>query len=221
MLLLNFFADFIHNMLHLDKTMEYIVTEYQTLTYLFLFAIIFVETGLVVFPFLPGDSLLFAAGAFAAKGDNVLNIWVLIPLLIIAALLGDNTNYFMGRRLGVKIFDWNIRFLKKEYLHRTEAFFEKHGGKTIILARYIPIVRTFTPFVAGMGAMGYRRFLVFSVIAASIWVPCLSLLGYFFGQLPFVKNNFEIVIIGIVATSVLPVVFQMFSNWRKNRATGA
>lgn len=193
--------------LHLDKHLFYIINEYGTLTYLILFLIVFTETGLVFMPLLPGDSLLFAAGALAAS-TGALNVWIIIPLLIIAALLGDNVNYFVGKYLGMKIKEREqILFLKKEYLERTEDFYEKHGGKTVIMARFIPIIRTVAPFVAGAGSMKYPKYILFCIVGALLWVPTLTLAGYFLGNIPFVKNNFEIVIFGVIGVSVLPIIW--------------
>jgi membrane-associated protein len=164
------------------------------------------ETGFVVTPFLPGDSLLFAAGTIAAFGS--LNVWLLFGLLFVAAVLGDTVNYWIGNKIGPRAFETNNRFMKKEYLDRTQQFYEKHGGKTIILARFVPIVRTFAPFVAGVGTMNYGRFLSFNIIGAFIWTSLFIFLGYFFGNIPFVKENFELVIIGIILVSVVPMVIE-------------
>jgi len=192
--------------LHLDKHLSAIIQQYGTGTYLLLFSIIFMETGLVVTPFLPGDSLLFAAGTFASPAlGSALNIWVLWFLLCAAALIGDTVNYWIGHFIGPKAFSGDIRFLKKEYLDRTHEFYEKHGGKTIILARFIPIIRTFAPFVAGIGAMNYSRFIVFNVIGGVAWVSIFLFLGYFFGTLPFVQENFTFVVLAIIFISVVPI----------------
>lgn len=193
---------------HLDEHLQRIVTEYQTLTYLILALIIFCETGLVVTPFLPGDSLLFAAGAVAA-GGGALNVWLLIPILIIAAILGDNTNYFFGKFLGKKVFQRDFWFLKKEYLAKTQEFYAKYGGKTLIMARFVPIVRTFAPFVAGVGEMTYRKFIGFCFGGGILWVTSMTLAGYFFGGIPIVKENFEIVVIGIIGISVVPMLVEV------------
>ena len=171
-----------------------------------LFLIVFCETGLVVTPFLPGDSLLFAAGTFAALGD--LDVRLMIVLLIIAAVVGDTVNYWVGAAIGPRAFQGNIRFLKREHLERTHAFYEKHGGKTIILARFIPIIRTFAPFVAGVGAMSYGKFLTYNVVGAVVWVIVLVLAGFFFGNIPVVRENFSLVIMAIIAISVLPMVVE-------------
>jgi membrane-associated protein len=193
--------------LHLDHHLEALVTEYQTTSYLILCLIIFCETGLVVTPLLPGDSLLFASGAIIAK-IGVLNVWVLIPLLFLSAILGDHVNYFIGSRLGPAILTQDkTRFFKKKYLIKTQAYYEKHGGKTIIMARFVPIVRTFAPFVAGVGSMKYSRFVLFCVVGGALWVSLLTLAGYYFGSMPIIRNNFEMVVFGIIGISLLPVLF--------------
>jgi membrane-associated protein len=202
--LLKQFIDFF---LHLDKHLFDIVQEYGTLTYVILFLIVFTETGLVIMPLLPGDSLLFAAGAIAANEGTGLNVVLIIIILIVAALLGDNLNYFMGKRFGGEIKKRErILFLKREYLEKTEAFYEKHGGSTVIMARFIPIVRTVAPFVAGAGSMNYSKYIGYCVLGAVLWVPSLTLLGYFFGNMDIVKKNFELVIFGIIGFSVLPMI---------------
>jgi membrane-associated protein len=195
--------------LHIDKHLLDIFTEYQGLSYGILFLIIFVETGLVIMPLLPGDSLLFAAGAIIASSTtDAVSLNILIPLLIAAAIIGDNTNYFIGKFIGDKVVDnkYLNKFIKKEYITKTETYFETHGGKTIIMARFIPIVRTFAPFVAGVGEMKYKTFLLFSIGGGALWVSSMTLLGYFFGNLDIVKNNFEIVVFGIIGISLLPVI---------------
>lgn len=192
--------------LHLDKHLAEIISTYGIWTYLILFLIIFMETGLVVTPFLPGDSLLFAAGTFASLG--VLNVWVLFILLSVAAILGDTVNYWIGHIIGEKAFSGNSRFLKKEYLDRTHDFYERHGGKTIILARFIPIIRTFAPFVAGVGEMTYMRFFSYNVVGGILWVGIFLFAGYFFGNISFVRDNFSVVILAIIVISVLPGVFE-------------
>jgi membrane-associated protein len=202
-------------LLHLDEKLEMIVQEYRNLTYLILFAIIFVETGLVLMPFLPGDSLLFAAGSIAALNDT-LNIYILIPLLIFAALLGDNTNYFIGSSIGIRIFDLKWRFLKREYLTQTEEFYSKHGGYTLIMARFVPIVRTFAPFAAGMGSMTYGKFIGYCIAGAILWVTSITTLGFALGNNPWVKDHFETVVFGIIGISLLPMVVQFIkSKWLK------
>ncbi len=201
--IINFFIDFI---LHLDQHLNEIIQTYGVWTYAILFTIIFLETGLVVTPFLPGDSLLFAAGTFAALGS--LNVWILWLLTFTAAVLGDTVNYWIGNKIGPRAFEQDIRFLKREYLERTERFYEKHGGKTIILARFVPIVRTFAPFVAGVGTMQYGRFLTYNVVGAFLWTGIFIWLGYFFGNIPFVQRNFELVIVAIILVSVVPMVIE-------------
>jgi len=205
--------ELLHFFLHLDDVLGDMIQNYQSLTYLILFAIIFVETGLIIMPFLPGDSLLFAAGMFAAKGD--LNIALLLILLFIAAFLGDFVNYFIGRYFGeqalkTKIFGKEI--VKPEHLRKTHEFFEKHGPKTIILARFVPIVRTFAPFVAGVGKMNYKTFVSYNVVGGAVWVLGLTLAGFFLGEIPIVKENFEKVILAIIAISVLPIVFEFIKS---------
>ena len=205
---MEFLAQVVDFFLHLDKHLAGIINEYGTLTYLILFLIVFTETGLVIMPLLPGDSLLFATGALAAS-TGALNPWIVIPLLIVAALMGDNVNYFVGKFLGSTIKKRErILFFKREYLEQTEAFYQKHGGKTVIMARFIPIVRTIAPFVAGAGSMTYSRYILFCVVGALLWVPTLTMLGFFFGNLPIVKKNFELVIFGIIGLSVLPMAWQ-------------
>lgn len=204
--------------LHIDKHLVEIVNDYQTWTYLILFLIIFAETGLVVTPFLPGDSLLFAAGAIVAKPDTDLNIFVMCGLLIIAAILGDLVNYHIGKYVGPKAFSGKYKLLKKEYLERTQSFYLKHGGKTIIYARFIPIVRTFAPFVAGIGSMTYSKFASFNIIGGFLWVSAFLFLGYYFGGLPFIKNNFTYVIFAIIILSVLPAIIEMLRGKSKVQA---
>ena len=204
--------------LHIDQHLVEIVSSYRTWTYLILFLIIFAETGLVVTPFLPGDSLLFAAGAIIAKPDSNMNIVVTCLLLIAAAILGDLVNYHVGKFIGHKAFSGKYRFLKKEYLERTQAFYYKHGGKTIIYARFIPIIRTFAPFVAGIGTMSYLRFATYNVVGGIAWVTSFLFLGYFFGGLPVIKDNFTYVIFGIILVSVLPPVIEVMRERRKKAA---
>ena len=203
--LLTQILDFIR---HLDVHLEQLMQEYQLTTYVLLALIIFCETGLVVTPFLPGDSLLFAAGAITAK-TGILNVWLLIPLLFFAAILGDNTNYFFGRYLGTKVFDRDYWFLKRKYIDQTQAFYDQYGGRTLVIARFVPIVRTFAPFVAGVGQMHYRRFITYCVGGGIIWVTLLTLAGYFLGSQPFVKDNFELVIFAVILISLLPIVFEV------------
>jgi membrane-associated protein len=196
--------------LHLDTYLDKIITQYGAWTYGILFVVIFVETGLVVMPFLPGDSLLFAAGTFAALGS--LNLWSLLGLLMFAAVLGDTVNYSIGHYLGERAY--NIKWIKKEYLDKTHAFFEKHGGIAIFLARFVPIVRTFAPFVAGIGKMSYGYFITYNFVGGITWVALFTLAGYFFGNIPFVRHNFEYVIIVIILISVLPMAFEW---WKARR----
>jgi len=196
--------------LHIDRHLGEIIADYGTWTYLILFAIIFIETGLVIMPFLPGDSLLFAAGALAATG--ALNIGLLFALLAGAAILGDTVNYWIGNRIGPRAFNENVRFLKREYLERTRAFYAKHGGKTIFLARFIPIIRTFAPFVAGVGTMRYGKFVVYNVVGGLVWTSLFLFAGYFFGNIPFVQENFGLVVIAIIVISVLPVVYELLQH---------
>lgn len=198
---------FIDLFLHLDQHLNQIISDYGTWTYVILFLIIFVETGVVVMPFLPGDSLLFAAGAFAATG--VLNVWVLLVLLFIAAFLGDTLNYLIGDYFGPKVFKRDYRFLKKEYLLKTQGFYEKHGGKTIIFARFIPIIRTFAPFVAGVGTMKYSKFLSYNIIGGLLWVVGFVVAGFVFGNIPAVKSNFSLVIFGIILISIIPPIIEI------------
>jgi membrane-associated protein len=208
---------FIDLFLHLDEHLANIINQYGAWTYAILFLIIFMETGFVVTPFLPGDSLLFAAGTFAALGS--LNIWLLIILLMIAAIIGDTVNYWIGHYLGDRAY--NIKWIKREYLERTHAFFEKHGGKTIFLARFVPIVRTFAPFVAGMGKMSYGYFFSYNVFGGIVWVVLFTLLGFFFGNIPFVKANFEIVILAIILFSIVPAVWEALKARREMKAERA
>lgn len=195
--------------LHIDVHLVEIVNNYQTWTYLILFLIIFAETGLVVTPFLPGDSLLFAAGAIIAKPETELNIFLMCGLLIVAAIIGDLVNYHIGKYVGPKAFSGKYRLLKKEYLDKTQLFYDKYGGKTIIYARFVPIIRTFAPFVAGVGTMRYGRFASYNVIGGVIWITSFLFLGYFFGGIPVIKDNFTIVIFAIIGLSLLPPIIEV------------
>jgi membrane-associated protein len=197
--------------LHVDDHLHALLEAWGPWTYVLLFAIILCETGLVVMPFLPGDSLLFAAGAMAALYPDDLGIVPLLVLLSIAAILGDTINYFLGRWVGPKAFSLNTWFLKHEHLEKTQAFYDRHGGKTIVLARFVPIVRTFAPFVAGVGKMHYPTFLWFNVAGGILWVVLCTVAGYFFGNIEAVKKNFELVVVGIVVVSVLPLAWEW---WR-------
>jgi membrane-associated protein len=198
--------------IHLDKHLNVIISEYGTWTYVILFLVIFVETGVVIMPFLPGDSLLFAAGALAANPGNNLNVVLMMGLLCIAAFLGDTLNYMIGNRVGPRVFEKDYRFLKKEYLLKTQHFYEKHGGKTIIFARFIPIIRTFAPFIAGVGTMKYSRFISYNLVGGFIWVVAFTTIGFFFGNLPLVKKNFTLVIFGIIFLSLLPPLIELIKQ---------
>lgn len=206
-------------LLHFDAYLTTFVQDYGTVTYAILFAIVFAETGLVVTPFLPGDSLLFAAGALAATG--ALSLGMLVPVLIVAAVAGDAVNYSIGRRLARRFLDeepdsgWLFRFVKRQHVQQAHDFFEKHGGKAVILARFVPIVRTFVPFVAGGASMTYRTFALYNVTGAILWVGICAGAGYLFGNIPVVKANFELVVIGIVAVSVLPLAIELLKAWRR------
>jgi membrane-associated protein len=203
---------------HLDQHLAEWSQQLGGWLYLALFAIIFAETGLVVTPFLPGDSLLFAVGALCAVPDSAINLGATLPLLLVAAVLGDAVNYAIGRRLGPKVFTTeSSRFLNKKHLLRTQEFYERYGGKTIIIARFVPIVRTFAPFVAGIGQMRYRRFVLFNLIGAVLWVALLLPVGYAFGNLPMIKRNFSIVIFAIIGISLLPAVVELLRGRRSRR----
>lgn len=202
---MEFLKDFIDIIINLDVHLNQLIIEYGTFTYAILFLVIFAETGFVVTPFLPGDSLLFAAGTFAAAG--VLDVHILFILLAIAAILGDTVNYWIGNYFGPRIANADkIRFINKDHIDKTHRFFEKYGGKTIIIARFVPIVRTFAPFVAGIGSMTYKKFISFNIIGAVLWVGSLSYAGYFFGNIPVVKNNFTFVIFAIIIISIIPPI---------------
>ena len=201
--------------LHLDEHLSMVLSRYGAWTYLILFVVIFLETGLVVTPFLPGDSLLFAAGTFAALGD--LDVVLLFLLLFVAAVAGDTVNYWIGRRIGPKVFETNVRWLKREYLERTHRFYERHGGKTIFLARFVPIVRTFAPFVAGVGEMSYGRFLAYNLVGGLVWTGGFVFLGYFFGNLPIVRDNFSFVVLGIIFVSLLPMLVEFVNSRLRQR----
>jgi membrane-associated protein len=208
-------VDFI---LHIDVHLGEIINEYGTWTYAVLFLIIFAETGLVVTPFLPGDSLLFAAGAFCAKPGTVLNVHVMAGLLFIAAFIGDTLNYWIGAKLGPAVFKREDSiFLRRKHLDRAHTFFEKYGGRAIILARFVPIVRTFVPFVAGIGKMTYPRFMAYNLIGGFVWVYFFIYAGYVFGNQPFVQKNFKLVILAIIILSVLPIVFEMWKAYRESK----
>lgn len=204
--------------LHVDDHLLEFITNYGVWIYGILFLIIFVETGLVVMPFLPGDSLLFAAGALAAS-TGAMDPWVLIPLLFLAAVLGDTLNYHIGKYIGPRVFEIESRFINKKHLHATQKFFEKHGGKTIIFARFVPFARTFAPFVAGAGSMNYKYFLTYNVVGAAIWISSFVILGYLFGNMPIVKDNFTHLIFGIIILSILPGVIGFIRQKFLNKNT--
>jgi membrane-associated protein len=223
---MDFLKSILDFILHLDAHLFAMIQDYGTWIYGILFLIIFVETGLVIMPLLPGDSLLFAAGTFCAgvvneAGEKAeLNLWLVLGLLIVAAIIGDGLNYFFGRTIGLKVLHWKIRgrqLVKQKYIDQTHEFYEKHGPKTIIIARFVPIVRTFAPFVAGIAEMKYSKFIRFNIIGGVAWVLGLTLLGYFFGNLPFVQKNFEAVIFGIIGLSLLPMIIEiMRAKMKKN-----
>lgn len=208
---MNIIRTLIEYILHLDKYLGQIIQAYHTWTYLFMFFIIFMETGFVITPFLPGDSLLFAAGTLAGLGEY-LNVVVLFIIFSAAAIAGDTANYWIGHYIGPRAFSGNIRFLKKEYLDRTHVFYEKYGGKTIIIARFIPIIRTFAPFVAGIGAMTYPKFIAYNVIGGIAWVGLFVFGGYYFGKLPFIQQNFTFVLLAIIFISVLPAIIELIRS---------
>ncbi|MEI7812442.1 MAG: DedA family protein [Ignavibacteria bacterium] len=210
---------FIDLFMHLDVHLGNIIAGYGIVTYVILFVVIFAETGLIVTPFLPGDSLLFACGAFAATGS--FNLSILLLILSVAAIAGDTLNYWVGGYFGLKLFTQKrIRFLKKEHLERTHQFYEKHGGKTIIIARFIPIIRTFAPFVAGIGSMSYGKFISYNIFGGLLWVILFTCAGYFFGNLPFVKSNFSLVIVAIIIISVIPGVVEYMKHRAAVKAKG-
>jgi membrane-associated protein len=214
---MEFLRAFVDLVLHLDQHLGVLVQSHGGWIYGILFLIVFLETGLVVTPFLPGDSLLFVAGTIASRGELDINLLVL--LLFLAAVAGDSVNYTVGKYLGPRVFRFeDSRFFRRSYLDRTQAFFVRHGGKTIVIARFVPIIRTYAPFVAGIGAMGYRRFLAFNIAGALLWVASLSYAGYFFGGLPWVRNNLMLVIVGIILVSMLPGIAEI---WRARRGPGS
>lgn len=208
--------EIINSILHVDESLTNVINLFGPFTYIILFLIIFAETGLVVAPFLPGDSLIFAVGTLA--GGGYLNISIIYLILLTAAILGDTVNYWVGHHLGIRVFTKkNSRIFNKAYLEKTNEFYRKHGGKTIILARFVPIVRTFAPFVAGVGKMHYGTFLLYNLAGGFIWVTTLIFTGYFFGQIPFIKENFEYVVIGIVFISLLPLVTEFLKHKYSSR----
>ncbi len=200
--------------LHLDAHLLALVHDYGTLVYAILFLIIFAETGLVIAPFLPGDSLLFVTGALCGMGS--LELQVLMPLLMLAAFSGDNTNYWIGRHFGIKLFKHDSRFFKLEHVEKTQKFYAAHGGKTIIFARFLPIIRTFAPFVAGIGSMSYRMFVTFSALGSVAWISSLTLAGYFFGNIPVIKNNLTLMIVGIVLISFFPAIREFIRHRKQS-----
>lgn len=222
---MDFFSTLVNLFLHIDEQLAFLIERFGIISYLLLFLVIFLETGLVVTPFLPGDSLLFAAGALAATGS--LNIFLLMVLLILAAIVGDTANYWIGHYVGPKAFHPGAhlsilgfklrmdRFFKQEYLEKAEKFYEKHGGKAIILARFVPIVRTFAPFVAGVGKMDYRKFISFNIIGGICWTSLFLLSGYFFGSIPFVQDNFHYVVLIIIFVSIIPIGMEWYKNRQK------
>ncbi|CAM3697838.1 hypothetical protein BS639_11205 [Rouxiella silvae] len=215
---IHYIVDFI---LHIDVHLTELVANYGAWVYAILFLILFCETGLVVTPFLPGDSLLFVAGALAALPTNSLDVHVMVFLMVVAAVIGDAVNYTIGRLFGAKLFaNPNSKIFRQSYLDQTHKFYEKHGGKTIILARFVPIVRTFAPFVAGMGRMSYRQFATYNVIGALIWVLLLTYAGYLFGNVPFVQNNLKFVIVAIIVVSVLPAIIEVVRHRKAAGKTG-
>ncbi len=210
-------VDFI---IHIDRHLAEIIAAYGTWTYAVIFAIIFVETGLVIMPFLPGDSLLFAAGAFCAKPETGLNVHAMALLLFIAAVLGDTVNYWIGAKIGPAVFKREDSiWLRKKHLERAHEFFERYGGRAIILARFVPIVRTFVPFIAGVGQMTYSRFLAYNVIGGFAWIYFFTYAGYLFGNQPFVQKNFKLVILAIIILSVVPMVVEFIREWQRSRKT--
>ncbi|MDR1871016.1 MAG: DedA family protein [Deltaproteobacteria bacterium] len=218
--LVSWIGNLVDFILHIDVHLDNLVDQFGWRVYLILFLIVFWETGVVICPFLPGDSLLFAAGAIAAREGSPLSPWVLLAVIITAAFLGDTFNYWIGRLLGPKVFNRDGRFLKKRYLDKTRDFYEKYGASTIIIARFVPIVRTFAPFVAGVGAMRYRRFLSFNVIGGVAWALAFIWAGFFFGGLPMVRKNFTMVIMAIIVLSVLPMVVEWLkARHRQKKAT--
>ena len=215
---MDFLMSAIDMFLHVDRHLVEVAMNYGAWVYALLFVIVFCETGVVVTPFLPGDSLLFAVGALAAAG--VLDVVAVLSLLTAAAILGDNTNYFIGRVAGPRVFTEHNRLLKREHLLRTQRFYERHGGKTVVLARFVPIVRTFAPFVAGVGRMTYSRFMMFNVTGGVVWVFLLVLTGYYFGNLTIVRENFSLAVLAIIFLSLLPAVYEYLRERRRRKARG-
>lgn len=213
---MNIIKEIIDIIIHLDVHLNQLITQYGTFTYLILFLVIFAETGLVVAPFLPGDSLIFAAGTFAAKGS--FSVHFLFLILTFAAILGDTLNYWIGNFFGSRIMEAkNIRLINKTHIEKTHKFFEKYGGKTIIIARFVPIVRTFAPFVAGAGSMTYKKFISYNIIGGVLWVGLFCYGGFYFGNIPIVKNNFSLVILGIILTSLLPPIIEIIKHKKEKK----
>ena len=202
--------------LHIDAHLVELVSEYGIYIYIILFLILFAETGLVIAPFLPGDSLLFAAGALAATGN--MNIWILILVCFVGAVLGNQVNYYIGKYFGPKIFEMNLKFIKKEYLQKTQDFYDKHGGKALILGRFLPFIRTFVPFVAGVGLMNSAKFSFYNIVGAACWVLPICLVGYLFGNIPFVKENFSLIVLIILGISVLPLLIGIIGGLIKSKS---
>ncbi len=216
---MEFVAGLVDFVLHLDTHLTDLVSQYGVVTYGILFGIIFAETGLVITPFLPGDSLLFAAGAIASLGS--LNVGMVVVLLIIAAILGDTVNYWVGHYFGRKIVDNpKIKFINQEHIDKTEQFYKKYGAKTIILARFVPIVRTFAPFVAGVGVMNYTKFITYNVIGGVLWVILFTLLGFFFGNMPFIKENFHYAVFAIIGLSLVPIIYEYIQHKKNPNVPG-
>jgi membrane-associated protein len=210
--IIKFIIDFI---LNIDEHLIELTSHYGLWIYAIIFLIVFCETGLVITPFLPGDSLLFATGALIVMPGSELNIFIMGMVVITAAILGDTTNYHIGKAIGYKVFEKESRFIKKEHLIKTQTFYEKHGGKTIVYARFIPILRTFAPFVAGVGTMHYGRFISYNVFGGILWAVLFLGAGYLFGNLPFVRDNFSLVILGIIGVSLMPLLFEMVKGYMK------
>jgi len=208
--------------IHIDRHLAEIIAAYGLWTYVILFLIIFAETGLVVMPLLPGDSLLFAAGAFCAKPETGLNVHTMALLLFVAAVIGDTLNYWIGNKIGPAVFKREDSiWLRRKHLDKAHEFFERYGGRAVILARFVPIVRTFVPFVAGVGAMTYSRFIAYNIIGGFVWIYFFTYAGYLFGNQPFVQKNFKLVIVAIIVLSVVPIVIEFIKEWRKSRAAKA
>ena len=214
---MDFILKIVDFILHIDGYLNDIITRYGAWTYGLLFFVVFLETGFVVTPFLPGDSIIFAAATFAARG--ALNPWLLFFLMALAAVAGDTANYWIGHAIGARAYSGEVKWIKKEYMERTHAFFEKHGGKAIFLARFVPIIRTFAPFVAGVSEMSYGYFITWNLVGGISWVALFTLLGYFFGNIPFVQKNFELVIVAIILISIVPIFVEWFKA-RKEKKNG-